>query len=52
VDAFLDRLNGLLSAKISVSAGAAFLSEIVGPYEQLFELAGRRLHASKVARAA
>ena len=52
VDAFLDRLGGRLSAKISVSSGAAFLSEIVGPHEQLFELADQRLYASKMARAA
>jgi diguanylate cyclase (GGDEF)-like protein len=52
VDAFLARLTARLAAKISTSSGAAYLGEISGPHEQLFELADRRLYASKIARAA
>jgi diguanylate cyclase (GGDEF)-like protein len=52
VDAFTTRMLSRLSAKISASFGAAYLSEITGPHEQLFELADRRLYASKMARAA
>ncbi|MBA2537843.1 MAG: GGDEF domain-containing protein [Actinobacteria bacterium] len=52
VDAFLGRLTARLPGKLSVSSGAAYLSEASGPHEQLFELADRRLYASKMARAA
>ncbi|MDQ3669364.1 MAG: diguanylate cyclase, partial [Actinomycetota bacterium] len=52
VDAFLGRLTARLPPNLSVSSGAAYLSEVSGPHEQLFELADRRLYASKTARAA
>jgi diguanylate cyclase (GGDEF)-like protein len=52
VDAFAERVATKLPTKISVSSGAAFLSEVSGSHEQLFEIADRRLYASKVARAA
>jgi diguanylate cyclase (GGDEF)-like protein len=52
VHAFLDRLTRRLPRGVSTSAGAAFLNEVAGPPEQLFELADRRLYADKAARAA
>ena len=52
VHAFLDRLSRRLPRGVATSAGAAYLSEVAGPPEQLFELADRRLYADKVARAA
>ena len=52
VHALLDRLGGRLPRGLSTSAGAAYLSEVAGPHEDLFELADRRLYAEKVARAA
>ncbi|MBW3593002.1 MAG: GGDEF domain-containing protein [Actinobacteria bacterium] len=52
VHAFLDRLTRRLPRGVSTSAGAAFLTEVTGPPEQLFELADRRLYADKAARSA
>lgn len=52
VDAFLERLRGRLPARVSVSAGAAYLAEVKGPPEELFALADRRVYADKTAHAA
>ena len=48
----LDRLTKRLPRGVTTSAGAAFLSEVAGPPEQLFELADRRLYADKARVAA
>jgi len=52
VHALLDRLERALPRGVATSAGAAFLSEVAGPVEQLFDLADRRLYEDKLARAA
>jgi len=52
VHALLDRLARALPRGVATSAGAAFLSEVAGPVEQLFELADRRLYDDKLVRAA
>lgn len=52
VHAFLGRLTRRLPRGVTTSAGAAFLNEVAGPPDQLFELADRRLYADKAARAA
>jgi diguanylate cyclase (GGDEF)-like protein len=52
VHALLDRLGRVLPRGLATSAGAAYLSEISGPPDGLFELADRRLYADKLGRAA
>lgn len=52
VHALLDRLGRALPRGVATSAGAAFLSEVAGPVNELFELADRRLYDDKLARAA
>ena len=52
VHALLDRLVRALPRGLATSAGAAYLSEISGAPEQLFELADKRLYADKLGRAA
>ena len=52
VHALLDRLGRALPRGLATSAGAAYLSEISGPPNALFELADKRLYADKLGRAA
>ena len=52
VHALLDRLARGLPRGLTTSAGAAFLSEVSGSADHLFELADKRLYTDKLGRAA